>query len=373
MEYRTKSQKDTALSLLEFSELYRDRCDFTKAIEKGQEAAELFLEAKDFDNYLKVLNLLLRIHAERQEYDQVHKIKEKLQDLVLKEKCQLNEKTYYTLGICAVYKKQLDLGLEYFQKSLALALERDNKKDISYAIHATAIVYSKQGQYERALREIYNLEIFFQALDLGDLKLGAEILNGFILYKLDRYEQALQIFWKAYESVKVQKNLFMYLHLLYGMGVTYKASGEKEMAGLYLKLAKKLTDTESLKTLVQDINEALKDLGVVGEGNYDLIFNATAKSLFEKKKGKIDFKNQFILLDLLHLFLQKPGHVFSKKSIVEQIWNQSYDPPTHDNKIYVTIKRLRKLIEADYDKPKYIFRAKNGYYLNKTAKVYLEA
>ncbi len=368
----TRTQKETALSLLEFSELYRDRCDFTKAIQKGSESAELFLEAKDFDNYLKVLNLLLRIYAERQDDIEIHKIKETLQDFVLKEKFQLNAKTYYTLGICAVYKKQLDLGLEYFQKSLAMALEKNNKKDISYAIHALAIIYSQQGHYEKALREIYNLEIFFQALDLKDLKLGAEILNGFLLYKLNRYEQALEIFWKAYESIKVQKNLFMYLQLLYAMGITYKDIGEKEMAGFYLKLARKLTDAENLKTLSEDLDEALKDFGVVGGDNYDLIFNATTKSLFEKKKGKIDFKNQFILLDLLHLFVKRPGHVFSKQSIVEKVWNQSYDPSSHDNKIYVTIKRLRRLIEADYDKPKYIFRAKNGYYLNKTAKVCLE-
>jgi DNA-binding response OmpR family regulator len=54
------------------------------------------------------------------------------------------------------------------------------------------------------------------------------------------------------------------------------------------------------------------------------------------------------------------------------VWKQDYDPGIHDNKIYVTIKRLRKLIEPDYEKPRYIFRAKNGYYLNKNTKVLLE-
>jgi DNA-binding winged helix-turn-helix (wHTH) protein len=58
--------------------------------------------------------------------------------------------------------------------------------------------------------------------------------------------------------------------------------------------------------------------------------------------------------------------------IVEKIWKQSYDPGVHDNKLYVTIKRLRKMIEPDFEKPKYIFRAKNGYYLNKNARVLLQ-
>jgi DNA-binding response OmpR family regulator len=93
----------------------------------------------------------------------------------------------------------------------------------------------------------------------------------------------------------------------------------------------------------------------------------------ERKLGRIDFKNQFILLDLLRLFVQNQGTIYSKEYLVENIWRQPYDPAVHDNKIYVTIKRLRKLIEPDYEKPKYIFRAKNGYYMNKAARVHLDS
>ena len=64
--------------------------------------------------------------------------------------------------------------------------------------------------------------------------------------------------------------------------------------------------------------------------------------------------------------------IFSKEYLVENVWKQPYDPSVHDNKIYVTIKRLRKLIEPEYDKPKYLFRAKNGYYFNKAVKVHFE-
>ena len=85
----------------------------------------------------------------------------------------------------------------------------------------------------------------------------------------------------------------------------------------------------------------------------------------EKTKGKIDFKNQFILLEMLKLFLAHPGRVFSKEEFIETVWKQSYNPSVHDNKIYVTIKRLRKVIEPDYNKPKYLFLAKNGYYFSK--------
>ena len=77
-------------------------------------------------------------------------------------------------------------------------------------------------------------------------------------------------------------------------------------------------------------------------------------------------------MDMLKLFLKHPGEVYSKEALVKAVWKQEYDPRVHDNKIYVTIKRLRQLIEPDFDKPKYIFRAKNGYYLNKNTRVLFE-
>ena len=90
------------------------------------------------------------------------------------------------------------------------------------------------------------------------------------------------------------------------------------------------------------------------ESEADRIAREEEKKLLERKKGKIDFKNQFILLDMLKLFLRSPGEVYSKEALVKAVWKQDYDPSVHDNKIYVTIKRLRQLIEPDFDKPKYI-------------------
>jgi DNA-binding response OmpR family regulator len=166
--------------------------------------------------------------------------------------------------------------------------------------------------------------------------------------------------------------MYTYITLLYGMALTYKESGETDLARVYLKLAKKSADPASLKYLSRHIESQMGELGVSQNDEYDLIFDALTNSVTEKKKGRVDFKNQFILLDMLRLFMRHPGTVHSKEALVKQVWKQDYDPSIHDNKIYVTIKRLRKLIEPDYDKPKYIFRAKNGYYLNKNTKVLME-
>jgi tetratricopeptide (TPR) repeat protein len=357
---------------MELGKLYHARCDFGLAIEHFTDAANGYYEEKNFELYLKCQNYILRMYAEREEAENIRITKERLQDLVLKEGFELNAKTYYTLGICASYKGQFDVALDYFQKSLAIALASDNKHDICYAINGLAITYYSLDRLSEALKEIYNLQVFFQVMDLRELRLSSQMLNGHILRKMKKYDQALEIFWECYELLRAEKNLFIYLSMLYGMALTYKESGETDMARMYLKLAKKSADPENVKHLCRYIDAQLAELGVNQTEDYDLIFDPLTNSVTEKKKGKVDFKNQFILLDMLRLFMKQPGAVYSKENLVKQVWKQDYDPAVHDNKIYVTIKRLRKLIEPDYDKPRYIFRAKNGYYLNKNTKILME-
>ncbi|MCB9025718.1 MAG: tetratricopeptide repeat protein [Bdellovibrionaceae bacterium] len=341
-------------------------------MKKLSEASVLYYSDKNYDGYLKCSNLLLRMYAEMEDYEKINEIKEKLQDLVVKDQVELNAKSYYSLGLCAAYKRQFKMALEYLEKSLAVGLAKDNKEDICFAINGLCIVYTFLGRLEDALKEIYNLQVFFQVMPLEELQLSSQLMNGHILRKMGKYDEALNVFWQCYEILKTQKNIYMYLSLLYAMGVTYQESGDYDLARLYLNLAKKSVDPKNLKYLTKLLDSALKELGEHDESSYDLIFNFTGGSAVERKKGKIDFKNQFILLDLLKLFVQNPGQVYSKETLVEKVWKQNYDPSVHDNKIYVTIKRLRRLIEPEYDKPKYIFRAKNGYYLNKSARILLD-
>ena len=357
---------------LELAKLYAARGDLLIAMEKANESADFFLAEKEFNSYLACQNLLLRCYAERDESDKINLTKEKIQDLVLKEGFELNSKTYYTLGTCSLLKRQLDSALDYFQKSLAIGLAADNKEDLCYAITGLAYTYMRLGKLSEALREIYNLQVFFEVLNLPDVKLSVQILNGIVLQKLERYDQALDMFWSCYDTLRQEKNLYMYLNLLFSIGATYQAMGEGDLARVYFQLAKKSTDPNNLRLLTKDIDKKLKELGLRSDDEFDLVFDPINKLVLEKKRGKIDFKNQFILLDLLHLFLKAPGHVYPKDAIVQKIWSQDYDPSVHDNKIYVTIKRLRKLIEPDIDKPKYIFRAKNGYYLNKNTRILIE-
>lgn len=364
----------SAEHIFELGRLYFERGDFDLAVQSLNDAAQAYFEQRKFVEYLKCQNLLLRIFAEREQHQEINAAKERLQDLVLKEGFELSSRTYYTLANCASHKGQLDIALDYLQKALAIALAADHKEDICYSIFGLASVYSTMDppRFDDALKEIYNLQVFFQFLDVPELRVSTLIRNAWILQQIKKYDEAIDLCWKAYEELKKVKNNYIGVYLLYNLGSIYADIGDRDMARLYANLARRSVDPDNYVRLHGLVNALLERIGGSSDVAYDLVFDAENHTVIERKLGRIDFKNQFILLDLLRLFVQNQGMVYSKEYLVEHVWRQPYEPAVHDNKIYVTIKRLRKLIEPDYEKPKYIFRAKNGYYMNKGARVHLE-
>lgn len=361
-----------ANELFEMGKLKGELGDFSASIEKLEEASKLFAEARDHKHFIKCLTLCLRMYAEMENHKALQMVKDRLYDYVTRERIELNSTTFYTLALVCSYRGEYPQALEYLEKALALALSEDSKEDMCYAIHGLAAVYWSLGRTDDSLKEIYNLRVFFQVMKLPDLEISSQILNGYILVSLKRFDEALDVFWKAFEALKNQKNMYTYVSLLFAMGYAYAEAGEADLAKTYMRLAQQMADPNNFVFLLRKINELTKKLSGKNENNYDLVFDQMSNSVVERKKGRIDFKNQFILLDMLKLFLKSPGEVYSKEALVKAVWRQEYDPSVHDNKIYVTIKRLRQLIEPDFDKPKYIYRAKNGYYLNRNAKVSIE-
>lgn len=360
-------------SKLEIGRLYLERGDVLKAIEMLAPLSNELLQTQKYDQYLDTLQLLFRGYAELHDFEMIDHAQNLLNRLVDAEAIQLTPKMLYTLALCSSYRSKHAQSLQLCQQSLTLAIKRDDQEGMSHAILGMAISYYHLDQLQDSLKEIYNLQIVMNILELPQVRLSSQILKGQILRKMKKFDQALDILWQCYEMLKTEKNLYSYISLLYGLGLTYKEAGKIEEARSYLRLAKKSIDPLNLKRLSDLVDGLLEGLGEEDTMQmYDLVFNLSNHSIFEKKRGKVDLQNQFILIDLLKLFLSKPGHSYTKEQIVKIIWRQSYNPAVHDNKIYVTIKRLRQILEPNMEKPKYIFRSKYGYYFSKDVKILVE-
>ena len=355
---------------LKMARLYFERGDNIEAVAILESKIQEYKDT-DREKYLECAGRLLRSYVELLANEKIDQLIREL-DLWAAEGNELRPKTYYTLAICESYKGNHEKALELCNKSLNIALKTQDKDEICYAITGLSISYYNLNRLQDALREIYNLTIFFESHSNPQLLLASQLINAHIYRKMGKYPQALEIIWGCYDKLKEEKTLHGYISVLFGMGLTYKESGDLVQARTYLELANRAIDKKNLPRHYQNTSELLKEIAKSSQSPFDMVYDMHSHSITEKVKGKIDFKNQFILLEMLKLFLAHPGTVFSKEELIETIWKQSYNPSVHDNKIYVTIKRLRKVIEPDYNKPKYIFLAKNGYYFSKDVKVQVQ-
>lgn len=349
---------------IELGTLYFERGDTLKSISLLEPVVAQCLEEKKKTALIECVSVLFRCYVELKDFDKIDALKEQilLPERNLVEK-SLQPKIYYHLALCESARRNYDLSYEYCQTSLKLSLDLQLRDDVAHAILGTAIVLYYKGQYGEALKEIYNLQVFMGAYDVPKITVSTHILKGNILRKLKRFDQAIEVLWQAYDLLKRDKNLLAYISTLYSLGCAFKEFGRLKEARNYLDLARRSTDSKNLLRLHDSIEEALLDFTPGSTTKiYDLVFDREQRTVQEKQLGPIEFKNKFLLLELLSVFTECPGEIFKKEELVRRVWKQNYSPAIHDNKIYVNIKRLRTMIEPNFNRPKYIFRSKEGYY-----------
>ena len=92
----------------------------------------------------------------------------------------------------------------------------------------------------------------------------------------------------------------------------------------------------------------------------DLVLEYDSRRVFiEGKEANLTAKE----FDLLELFMENPGKVYSRDSLLDTIWG--YDYPGDVRTVDVHVRRLREKIETNPSEPKYIFTKWGvGYYFN---------
>ncbi len=383
-----------------------------------EDAANLYIKDKQYKKYMDCLCILLRIYKELQNLHKIGQHKEELTQLVWEEDIAISSHIHYTLGQCAVFTNDIDEAQEEFEKSLhkvwklrKKALTDNNhvqllqsKVESIFPQYGLIYIYIRKHELRLArekFQELKDLMKYFRDLEKNDedlrriladtsdlyqirnilkksdcirtkTELSNELLYALLLQEERRYSELEHHLWSYYEKMQKSKDLCTIVTLFYYLGKNYMNLKDYNQAAIFLNLAKKSIDSDNFKHLSCHVDEALHQLDAILNQDYDLIVNFENNSIVEKNKGRVDFKNQFILFDLFKMFISQPGTSYSKEAMVEYLWKQKYQPDLHDNKIYVTIKRLRELMEPNSQHPIYIFRNKNGYHFNKKAKILLK-
>ena len=386
---------------------------FSEAIKNFKAVNPYLLKEKQYSKYLESQVFQIIMHTEMEHFNEIGNIHSELSDIIWK--CKSPEmdfsKLHYAMGFCCLRRKENLKAQTHFDQAIAHACSvqkqseqvSDQKQhltsqiDLCYAYYGFAFLYFMKKQIAQSIQEIERGEElikYFTELQLilekdktavsqemvqnlqhekHSLDFSFHLLKAQILNTEKKYKQAEELLWFCYEqSQKSYRRKYMAPHLFYCLGINYMAKKDYNQASHFLSLAKRSINEETFKLLNKYISHSLNTLQHNMTHNYDIIINFETNLLIEKQKGHINFKNQFVVLDMLKLFVMNPGKVYSKEDLAAKIWKQSYDHQIHDNKIYVTIKRLRELVEPNQNKPKYICRTKDGYYINKNVKILIK-
>jgi tetratricopeptide (TPR) repeat protein len=351
------------------------RGDYSLALKDFEKSCDAALVSRNFPRYVEACTYVLRILAEREEFAKIDRIEQHVLKIlaaadVSELSSRLKSRALYVIGICNCYQaSRHEQAMRRFREAIDFAMLGDDKEALAAPLYGAATAMYAGNHLDEALRELDRLGVLLSCLKVPDITSASHLLRAMVLRNQGVLDEALASAWKSFESLKHHPHLVLYLHTLCVLGTIYIKKGDANSARLYLELAERGMKREEFPRVARLVDEAIATLGSDGHCAFDLIFDARTGLLNEKSKGEVRFEGQFILRDLLRVFLENPGVVFTKDELVRRVWRETYNPKIHDNKIYVTIKRLRQLLESSDGKSDYILRAKTGYFLNPKTRV----
>jgi DNA-binding winged helix-turn-helix (wHTH) protein len=343
---------------------------------KALEALEPFCSSanKFSTEYTEAILYRLKIYTELERFEQRAQLEDELSAFTP----LMNERGRalynYVQGYNFFITQDFLKAEEHFEQALQHALESSCRFTLAQALFGcvlTSVVLDKDIALIDA--NLAKLEILTEELDRADLRVSVLSLKADVALHKKEFGKAIESVWQAYDQVKQVKNNFLSVSIIAAIGNVYLTAGDLKNAGIYINLAHRSVDTENYKQLAKRIANIRGQINTIDHSEFDLILDEHKNVLIEKYKGVVELKNQFILVDLLKLFMQNPGLSFSKEELARRLWNQDYSPTLHDNVIYVTIKRIRSLIEPNPNQSKYILRSRKGYLLNEDSKILIHS
>ncbi len=352
-------------AIIEKAFLYMRLAHLNNAISLFENAIQLGLSQNNFTLVMQIQINLLRVWAEKENYLEISKLKVEIVESALQKGISLNSQFYYNLGICSSYQNNNAEAKLYFETAKAKA-SMDDLIGRAQVELGFAVIETECNNFDSAREYLEKAKAIIEGQENSRFKIMVLVAEGRVLRCQKKFDQALEKFRSALEIDKNKKDLFGYLYLLYELSLTYFELNNFIFSQLYLDLAISSCPEGELIRL----EKLLKDLkNKLHNQQFEIILDKKERKLINKSQGEVLFNRQELIVDLLTHFFENQGKIFSKEELCKLIWNEDYSPGFHDNKIYVTIKRLRNILMDNMKHPKYILHAREGYFFNSSIKV----
>ncbi|MEN0059217.1 MAG: winged helix-turn-helix domain-containing protein, partial [Bdellovibrio sp.] len=346
---------------LDLIKLYYRQGSFAKVLEESLELLSDSGIRSDERSFLFVVRLAFQSALEARRLSEVQVYIEEIRS-------QSSAAAQHILGMWELAHGNVLPAENFFQSALQKSLVESDHELTSRLLHALATVKVWLVQWQEAEAYLEKVLFLCHELKLDEIEASALILKAAIYSGTHRLDEALDTLWRSYEIAKRGFHFNIQAGILLNIAKCYEAQGDRKLMQVYASLAVKGLDEAQFPRLFEAAQNLLRSSIEDGVAA-DLSVNKGTFKVCVRNKGVVDFGQQHILFDLLMLFATHPGKRFGKEHLVGLIWNQIYDPKTHDNLIYVSIRRLRNILEPQESSPIFILRDRQGYYLSSSVVV----
>jgi DNA-binding winged helix-turn-helix (wHTH) protein len=211
-------------------------------------------------------------------------------------------------------------------------------------------------QFETAQLEAWQSGTGLSAVN----QISIVLLKACLQCEAGDFHGALNLYWKAYGLVSQCGSLHLNYSLLFDLAKAHLMIGEVEASRHYFSLVEKGINPLEMVLLSSKVAEYKAQMPFRIE---ELVFDRTHGRVMVGQNKWVDFGRQALLLNLFEILADQAGKPVGHEELTRLLWDQDYDPTTHDNKIYVSIRRLRELLEPSAVRSTMIVKDRQGYFV----------
>lgn len=339
------------------AKLYWRLLEFEKAQAVAEEALEQQAPSEDLGRWIPLALFTVRLYRDTFQNEKFDRLWGSLQSK--QSVSEFRSALHCFEGMLAAESGDLERAERLFQIAEVSAL---NETDLTKASYGLALIPYFRQDWVRASRSLFQL-LEKEALD-GEVRLAVHLSLATVAMELGQIATAEAELVRAQRLVRSQYSLYNHVMLLLSEAFHELRLGNLENVRYRIRSIEQLipqNDKNVLGRRFQFLKQSLAQTEV--KPSLELRQSGEKVSLHWKGQS-FEIQKLPQLLRLILLFQEKRGQILQKEEICRQIWNEDYHPLRHDNKIYVTIKRLRAVFRSLASEQEIILKKESGYLLN---------
>jgi DNA-binding winged helix-turn-helix (wHTH) protein len=344
---------------LSMARLYCKVLDFPTAERVAEDGLAEAEKSGNWRAWGELASLCLRIYADTLQTSKGNELKERLLQLKDKEIKELASSIHYHIGMKSAQEGKFADAAASFCLAETLA---ETSEDRGRALFGSAVLPWMQGRPSESLKKLDDLERELPGQEGIATQFSVTWMRVELNDHLGNQGERDRAIERAWEISREDNNPHYVVHNLIFEAKVFLNRKDLVLTKRHIATVERLLPHRGPGLFLRRLDDLKAKVRAAEEvPAIELFRDGESTRLKIGERGVIDVTKMDLLMKLLSLLGENPGQPVSKEKICEVLWREEYHPLRHDNKIYVTIRRLRTLLNDKMDRPELIL-TKDGQY-----------